>query len=136
MTTSFYRFIIKKPFQSHRANYGVALFLLAYDALNSFGLIFISCELGQRMSDAFNEFNDVIDQSKWYLFPNKLKRILPTIMVVSQEPFVFECFGGISCCREVFQNVRYTNQLNYFTFLVGLLFLIIFYRFDCFFFRF
>lgn len=92
----------------------MALLLLIFDAFNSFAFIFISCELGQRLSDAFNEINDVIDRSEWNLFKNEFKRILPMIMIISQEPVMLECFGRISCCRDVFNKVRkITVSINF-----------------------
>lgn len=83
--------------------------ILINDAVDSIAVILISCELGQRLSEAFHQFNDIIDQCKWYLFPNKLKQILPTILIITQEPVTLECFGSIICSREVFQNVRYSS---------------------------
>lgn len=109
-TTIYAKFLtlwsFKNTFQSHRADFGVALLLLIVDGLNSFGLVFVCCELCQRLSDAFNEFDDIIDQQTWYLFPNKLKQILPTIMIISHEPVTIECFGSISCNRDVFKKAR------------------------------
>lgn len=63
-------------FQSHRADYGFAVFLLVGDACTSFVLIFIICEAGQRIGDAFEEFNDIINRFSWYRYPTKIKRIL------------------------------------------------------------
>ena len=84
----------------------MALVLLTMDAFESFVLIFIACELSQRISDAFNQFDEIIIQYKWYLFSNELKQILPMIMINTQKPFTMECFGSISCCRDVFKRVR------------------------------
>lgn len=92
-------------FQSHRGDYGVTLLFMALDATESFTLIFICCELGERFNAAFKDFDDIIDQFKWYLFSTELKRILPMIMIISQEPVTLECFGSIACCRVVFRKV-------------------------------
>lgn len=92
-------------FQSHRAEYGVALLLLVYDAVNSLALIIICCELSQRTSEAFEGINDILMQYKWYLFPMELKRILPTMIITAQQPILLECFGSISCCRDCFKKV-------------------------------
>lgn len=62
-------------------------------------------ELGQRASNAFDEIADEFDNSAWYRFPNRIKRILPVIMVVIQKPVVIECFGSITCCRDVLKTV-------------------------------
>lgn len=97
-------------FQSHQGDYGAVLQFFTIDATDSFILVFISCELGHRLTDAFNDFNDIIDQFKLYLFSIEVKRIIPTIMLSSQKPVRLECFGSISCCREVFQQVCSCNS--------------------------
>lgn len=68
-------------------------------------LVFIACDLGQRTSDAFAGIDITIGQFDWYLFPIKIKRILPMIIANAQQPVLLECFGGITCTREVFRKV-------------------------------
>lgn len=87
----------------------MALFLLIYDVIIAFTLVFISCELCQRLSNAFSDFDDIIIQYKWYLFPIELKQMLPMVMIVAQKPVLIECFGDIACCRDVFKKVRATT---------------------------
>lgn len=70
-------------------------------------------ELGQRGSNAFDEIADEFDKFNWYRFPNKIKRILPLIMVVTQKPVVIECFGSITCCRDVLKTVSSTISYTY-----------------------
>lgn len=67
--------------------------------------VFIACELGQRLTDAFEEIEDIVDHFDWYLFPNEIKRILLIVMVIAQQPVEMECFGSISCSRVTFKNV-------------------------------
>lgn len=71
----------------------------------SFGLVFICCELAQRITNKFDEINAQIDKFKWYSFPLKVQKILPTLMVNAQQPVDLECFGSIACNRETFQRV-------------------------------
>lgn len=88
--------------------------LLFFQACYAFGLIFVVCELSQRVTNAFEDLNDVIAEFNWYLFPSKLKKMLPTIMIVAQQPIEFECFGSISCSREAFKKVcSKSNSLKY-----------------------
>lgn len=68
-------------------------------------LVFICCELGQRMSDAFDKTNFTLVQLDWYLFPIEMKRMLPAIIAMIQRPVSMECFGSIICTRDVFKNV-------------------------------
>lgn len=68
-------------------------------------LVFIACELGQRINNAFDEIDSTIEQFDWYLFPIEVKRILPMIIVIAQQPIALECFGSIACSREIFEKV-------------------------------
>lgn len=68
-------------------------------------LVFIACELGQRITDAFDGIDCTIDQLDWYLFPIEIKRVLPIIIVSAQQPVSVGCFGSIICIRVVFKNV-------------------------------
>lgn len=70
------------------------------------GMLFFSCELGQRLSMAYNEVQNEIDQLDWYLLPMETQRMLPTLMCNTQKPFKVVCFGGISCERDTFKTVR------------------------------
>lgn len=72
----------------------------------AFGAVFVICELCQRMSNGCEKFNDTIDQFKWYLFPAKLRKILPTVVMYVQQPNAVECFASIACDRETFKRVR------------------------------
>lgn len=81
------------------------LLLTIFYAGYAFGVVFIICELGQRLTDAFEEINDEIDRFEWYLFPSEIQRMLPTIMISAQQPVVLECFGSIAGSRETFKRV-------------------------------
>lgn len=84
----------------------MAVFLNAtIDGILGLILVFIASELGQRMGDAFEEIDFTIGQFNWYLFPVKIKRMLPMIILDANQPVVLECFGSIACTREVFKNV-------------------------------
>lgn len=78
------------------------LFVMGIFAL---ALVFIISELGQRMSDTFDEIDSTLDKSDWYLFPIEIKRMLPMIIANAQEPVSLECFGSIICSRNTFKNV-------------------------------
>lgn len=82
------------------------LFLMILSALYAFGAVFLVCELCQRISNGCEGFNDKIDQFKWYLFPAKIQRALPAIIINVQQPVYVECFGSIACDRETFKRVR------------------------------
>lgn len=88
----------------HHGNVMILL-LPVFNGIIGLGTAFISCELGQRMADAFNQINSSIDESDWYLFPIEIKRMLPMVIAIVQQPVLMECFGSIKCTREVFKNV-------------------------------
>lgn len=81
------------------------LFQLIIMGFISLALVFIACELGQRIADVFSEIGFRIDQSNWYLFSIEIKQMLPMIIANAQQPVTLECFGSISCIRDVFKNV-------------------------------
>lgn len=82
-------------------------------ATYAFGEVFIICELCQRLTNKFDEINNAIDQVKWYRLPNKIQRILLTLLINVQQPVFIECFGSISCCRETFEKVSFPyTELN------------------------
>lgn len=85
----------------------MVLFVTIFYASYAVGLIFVACELGQRMSDAFEEICDLIGKFSWYSFPDKLKNNLTTIIIVAQQPVEIECFGSITCSRFSFKNVSW-----------------------------
>ena len=86
------------------------LLLTILNGFIAFATVFIACELGQRMNNAFDGIDLTIDHFKWYLFPIEIKRVLPMIIVAAQQPVSLECFGSIICTRDVFKNVC-ANQL-------------------------
>lgn len=75
-----------------------------------FGTVYIICEIGERASESFEEIADEIQALDWYLFPLKIQKILPAMMVVAQQLVPLECFGNIFCNRETFKNVRKTKE--------------------------
>lgn len=88
------------------------LFMLILCGIFSLTIVLIACELGQRMSDAFDEMNFTIGQFDCYLFPIEIQRMLPLIIANAQQPVTLECFGSIKCTREVFKNVGIHKQLK------------------------
>lgn len=70
-----------------------------------FGLTFLYCEFGERVSVAFEESCDLICDFQWYSFPIRIQQVLPTIMIGAQSPVDFRGFANFSCCRSRFTNV-------------------------------
>lgn len=91
-------------FQLHHGNI-LPLLIVLLNGLFAFVTVFIACELGQRMSDAFEQIDITIGQLHWYLYPFGIQQMLPTIIVNAHQPISLECFGGIACTRDIFKNV-------------------------------
>lgn len=68
-------------------------------------VVLIACDLAQRSCDYFTDINETMDKSTWYLFPHDVQRLLPTILIIVQQPVELECFGGIACNRELAKRV-------------------------------
>lgn len=92
-------------FQSKDEKNVLTLLLTVFVACYGLGILFLACELSQRLVNAFTEIDRMIEQFDWYLFPLNIQRMLPIIIVVAQEPVNLECFGSISCNRAVFKKV-------------------------------
>lgn len=73
-------------------------------------MVFFSCEIAERLSIAYEEINNKIDQFDWHLFPVEIQRILPIIMIQTQQSAEVLCFGSIACNRETFKKVRLTKS--------------------------
>lgn len=71
----------------------------------SFCLVFIYCDLGERISDGFNELYDVICMLKWHKYPIEIQRMLIDILIVTQQPVVIQGFGNVYCTRNACQKV-------------------------------
>lgn len=78
---------------------------MIFYASYAFGSVFVICELGQRICDAYGEIDDLIEAFDWYLFSHEIQRLLPTILIVTQKPVVLKCFGSTSALRETFRIV-------------------------------
>lgn len=83
----------------------LSLILTIGYATYAFGNMSILCELGQRLSDAFEEVGDEIEAFEWDLFPHEIQKLLPVMMMVGQQPVTLECFGSTSGTRETFKKV-------------------------------
>lgn len=83
----------------------VVLLEMIFEGGYAFGIVLVSCELGQRMTNAFGEIGNEMSQYDWYLYPLKWKRMFPTLLIISQQPVYLECFGSNACLRDSFKKV-------------------------------
>lgn len=84
-----------------------------YYGIGALATVLIASEIGQRITDAFDEIEYNLNQVDWYLLPIEIKRILPMMIANAQQPVSLECFGSIICSREVFKKVSmyYVNRI-------------------------
>ena len=80
------------------------------EIIYAFGVLFIGCELGQRIVLAFDECNDMIDQLEWYLFPMEIQKLLPIVNHFMQQPIEIKFFGSYMLNRDAFKYVSSQTQ--------------------------
>lgn len=97
-------------FQTYHATNTLVIIVLALEMGYAFGLVYASCEFGQQIFGLFNQISDTIDQIKWYRFPIRVQRMLPTIAIFAQQTITLEVFGSISCSRESFKKVKFKKN--------------------------
>lgn len=73
-------------------------------------LVFTTCECGQQFCDAFGNLNYSLGQLGWYFLPIEIQRLLPMIIINSQQPMLVKCYGNISCERDTFKKVNRTHN--------------------------
>lgn len=96
------------------------LLLAVLYALYGFGIIFVICELGQRLTNAYAQIADEIERFEWYLFAHEMQRRLPIILIASQQPVELQCFGGITGIRETLKKVGHATHIISFSQLMEL----------------
>lgn len=87
------------------------LIVPAFELISAFSLVFLICEFAGRLAYQFDNINNIINQFKWYLFPLKIRKILPTILINSQQPVYLECIGSIPCDRETLKKVKLKEKI-------------------------
>ena len=66
----------------------------------------MTCELGERLMNEYEDIEYVISQLNWYLLPAKIQKTLPIIINNAQQAVDVQCFGSMNICRESFQKVN------------------------------
>lgn len=75
--------------------------------IGAFTIIFILCEVGERIMDPLNEINNDLWMSDWYTFPVSVRKKFPILIHATQKPFLLSGFGNIQCSRKAFENVTF-----------------------------
>lgn len=77
-----------------------------YELTCSFALMFIICEVFGKINHGFETISHAMDQSRWYLFPRQIQKILPIVLINAQQIVDFNCFRDTPCNRETFKKVN------------------------------
>lgn len=96
-------FSIHLLFQSQSSLMDLAI--LFFQNLGAFFFIYLACEFGEQVRNAYDGIECEMSQLGWYRLPMEVQKILPTVMVFAQEPVVLRGLGSVVCSREVFQKV-------------------------------
>lgn len=97
-------------FQANHENDTMMLIVMIFEVFYSFCMVFIPCELGERLMSEYENIEYVISQFDWYLLPAEVQRILPTIIINAQQAVNIQCFGSTNTSRESFQRVRWKKS--------------------------
>lgn len=103
-------FVYFAIFQLNHDSNPTMLIMLVVEAFYAFGVIFVICELCQRVSDRFEESNDTMEKFDWISFPIEVQRMLPIVIISAQQSTQFKVFGSTVCCRESFQKASSFDQ--------------------------
>lgn len=74
-------------------------------AVLTFVFLFIACEPGERVTEAFEQFDDELIQCNWYTLPIGIQRLYSIFLVNTQQSINIQCYGEILCTRETSKNV-------------------------------
>lgn len=77
-----------------------------------FGLVLLPCEIGQQLTNTFDEINFEFEELRWYLLAIEIRQMLPTAMMFAQESVIFHCYGVIFCSRHQLKMVIQSNSMK------------------------
>lgn len=95
-------------FQSQNAN--VEMIIPILGLFCTLTILYSSSELAGKMSIEFDKINNMIKEFSWYLMPIKMQKMLPMLMINTQQTVGFICFGSLLCNRVTFKKVSQILQ--------------------------
>lgn len=72
----------------------------------SFLTIFFFCETGEHVTSQFDAINDEFYRSNWYAFPIEVQKMIPTILMCTQQKITINGFANLSLTRIYFKQVK------------------------------
>lgn len=70
---------------------------------------FAYCEIGERVTQKFNRFDDELRHCHWYLYPIELQRLILIILSVNQQSVVIHGYANTVCTRAAFKKVGFID---------------------------
>lgn len=98
--------------QTHPDHNYLILVVLIVQTFYSFALVFIICELCQRMTNSFDRYDTSLSKYQWHLFPHQIQKMLVMVIMTTQREVIFPCFGSLLCSREGFKQVNQVANIN------------------------
>lgn len=92
-------------FQSYSKVDAMRILVMGIEVFCAFGFVFFSCEFGERLSGAFDDVSNCVGHFNWYNFPIVVQRMMPTVLMTTQQKIALECFGSILCVRKALKSV-------------------------------
>ena len=78
-------------------------------AIMTFIFISIACEPGERVTTAFERFDEELERCDWHLLPIEMQKMLYfTFLIDTQQPINVKCYGNIFCTRDTSKRVVIT----------------------------
>lgn len=68
-------------------------------------LNFLVCELGQWVTNRYDQLGDELIACDWHLLPIEIQRLYLIFLLNTQQPVHIECYGGIQCSRDTLKKV-------------------------------
>lgn len=69
------------------------------------------CYVGEGVRTKYLQLNDAIYDVSWYLYPVKLEKLVPLMLMHAEKPAKFESVGGLDCSLETLKTVTTSYAL-------------------------
>lgn len=68
-------------------------------------ILLLMCVFGEMVTTAFGELNETVYELSWHLWPIKLQKHVPVILIKTQKPVTFKGLFTMDCSRDTFKKV-------------------------------
>lgn len=79
-----------------------------------FGIMFLYCEVGERVTHQFSVFHERLCFSDWFLFPLEMKRMFVIMLSNTHESIIIQGYANTDCTREAFKKVWFVDKSPWF----------------------